>query len=119
MLDDLVKQAADCHDIKLLTAEVGPEITDLRDFMDKAKSKLKSGVIVFGVKRGDKAQLIAGVTKDLTDRFHAGNIVREVAAMVGGKGGGKPDIAMAGGTDPAKLSKALAKVPEILGKQNG
>ncbi len=114
MLDELIKQAEACAGITLLTAEVDPDISDLRDFMDKAKGKLKSGVIVFGLKRGDKVQLIAGVTKDITSRFHAGNIVREVAAIVGGKGGGKPDMAMAGGSLTSKLAEALAEVPNII-----
>jgi alanyl-tRNA synthetase len=114
LLDDLVKRAVDCAGVRVLVAEVGSEIPDLRDFMDKAKAKLKSGIIVFGVKRGEKVQLIAGVTKDLTDRFHAGQIIREVAAMVGGKGGGKPEMAMAGGSQASKLAEALARVPAII-----
>jgi alanyl-tRNA synthetase len=59
-------------------------------------------------------QLVAGVTKDLTDRYNAGNIVREVAQICGGKGGGKPDLAMAGGTEPSKLQEALASVTSLL-----
>lgn len=114
MLDALIKQTVACAGTTLLTAEVGPDISDLRDFMDKAKGKLKSGVIVFGINRGEKVLLIAGVTKDLTSRFHAGNIVREVAAIVGGKGGGKPDMAMAGGSLTSKLAEALAEVPNII-----
>ena len=113
MLDELIGQARDINGIRVLTAEV-KDIADLRDFMDKAKGKLKSGVIVFGQVRGEKVQLIAGVTKDLTDRFHAGNLVREVAQRCGGKGGGKPDMAMAGGTEPDKLGEALACVGELL-----
>jgi len=117
MLDELIASAVDVNangeTIKLLAAEVS-DIADLRDFMDKAKSKLKSGVIVLGMKRGAKVQLIAGVTKDLIERFHAGNIVREVAMVCGGKGGGKPDMAMAGGTEPAKLGQALKKVSSLI-----
>jgi len=117
MLDDLIGKAVDVDakggTIKLLTAEVSG-VSDFRDFMDKAKGKLKSGVIVFGMKNGPKVQLIAGVTKDLTDRYHAGNIVREVAIICGGKGGGKPDMAMAGGTEPDKLKEALASVSGLL-----
>jgi len=116
VLDELVGQAREVNGIRLLTAEV-TDITDLRDFMDKAKAKLKTGVIVFGQVRGPKVQLVAGVTKDLTDRFHAGHIVREVAERCGGKGGGKPDLAMAGGTEPEKLKSALARVPELIAKQ--
>ena len=95
--------------IKLLSAEV-KGVADMRDFMDKAKNKMKSGVIVFGQINGDKVQLVAGVTADLVGTYNAGNIVREVAIICGGKGGGKPDLAMAGGTDPAKLKEALAAV---------
>jgi len=112
-LDDLIGSAVDIAGIKLLTAEV-KDVADMRDFMDKAKGKLKSGVIVFGQVKGEKVQLVAGVTKDLTDKFHAGNIVREVAQICGGKGGGKPDMAMAGGTEPAKLKDALAAVGGLL-----
>ena len=113
-IDELMAQVQEVDGVKLLVAELGSEVSDLRDFLDKAKAKLKSGVIVFGLKRGDKAQLIAGVTKDLTDRFHAGNIVREVAAIVGGKGGGRPDMAQAGGTEPGKLGEALSRVAHIV-----
>jgi len=113
ILDDLIGTAIDARGVKLLTAEV-EGIADMRDFMDKAKGKLKSGVIVFGQIKGEKVQLVAGVTKDLTDKFHAGNIVREVAQICGGKGGGKPDMAMAGGTEPARLKEALAAVGELL-----
>ncbi len=113
VLDDLIGRAVDVEGAKLLVAEVSG-VADLRDFMDKAKGKLKSGVIVFGMKNGPKVQLIAGVTGDLTDRFHAGNIVREVATICGGKGGGKPDMAMAGGSEPDKLKEALASVSGLL-----
>ncbi len=113
MLDDLIGTAVDVDGIKLLTAEVSG-VADFRDFMDKAKGKLKSGVIVFGMKNGPKVQLIAGVTRDLTDRYHAGNIVREVATICGGRGGGKPDMAMAGGSEPDKLKEALASVSGLL-----
>ena len=117
MLDDLIGTAVDVdvngESVKLLTAEVAG-VADFRDFMDKAKGKLKSGVIVFGMKNGPKVQLIAGVTPDLVGQYHAGNIVREVAIICGGKGGGKPDMAMAGGTEPGKLKEALAAVAGLL-----
>jgi len=117
VLDELINTAQDVdangETIKLLTAEV-KDVADMRDFMDKAKGKLKSGVIVFGQVKGEKVQLVAGVTKDLTDKFHAGNIVREVAILCGGKGGGKPDMAMAGGTEPAKLGQALKQVSSLI-----
>ena len=113
LLDDLIKQAVEVNGVKLLAVEVS-DVTDMRDFMDKAKGKLKSGVLVFGMKNGAKVQLIAGVTKDLLDTYHAGNIVREVAIICGGKGGGKPDMAMAGGTEVDKLKQALASVADLL-----
>jgi len=99
--------------VKLLAAEVSG-VKNLRDFMDKAKAKMKSGVLVFGQKNGPKVQLIAGVTNDLVGQYNAGTIVREVATICGGKGGGKPDMAMAGGTEPAKLKAALAIVKGLL-----
>jgi alanyl-tRNA synthetase len=115
LLDDIVDKAVDVHGVSLVAAELPESVADLRDAMDKAKAKLKSGVIVFGVRRGsDKVQLIAGVTPDLLDRFHAGNLIREVAATCGGKGGGKPDMAQAGGTVPGKLKEALERVPVLL-----
>ncbi|MDX8405086.1 MAG: alanine--tRNA ligase [Mariprofundus sp.] len=114
LLDELIKQAVDVHGVKLLAVEVSG-VRDMRDFMDKAKGKMKSGVLVFGMKNGPKVQLIAGVTSDLVGRYHAGNIVREVATICGGKGGGKPDMAMAGGTEPDKLNDALTAVTGMLG----
>lgn len=112
-LDDLVQKAVQVNGIRLLTAEVA-NVADLRDFMDKAKGKLKSGVIVFGMKNGPKVQLVAGVTPDLVGQYHAGNIVREVAGLCGGKGGGKPDLAMAGGSEPERLQAALDSVAGLL-----
>ena len=112
-LDDLIAKAQDVAGIKLLAVEV-KDVADMRDFMDKAKSKLKSGVLVFGQIKGEKVQLVAGVTKDLVGTYHAGNIVREVAQVCGGKGGGKPDMAMAGGTEVNKLHDALHSVSSLL-----
>ncbi|MFZ5569780.1 MAG: alanine--tRNA ligase [Thermodesulfobacteriota bacterium] len=86
----------------------------LRELADQFKDRIKSGVVVLGAEADGKAMLIAAVTKDLTGRFHAGNIVKLVAAEVGGAGGGRPDMAQAGGSQPEKLDAALAKVPEFL-----
>ncbi len=86
----------------------------LRNLADQFKDKIKSGIVVLGSQTGSKAMLIAVVTKDLIDRFHAGNIVKEVAEIVGGRGGGRPDMAQAGGNQPEKLNEALGKVPEII-----
>ena len=69
-----------------------------RDLADRLKGKIKSGIVVLGSVNGPKAFLIVAVTKDLTDRFHAGNLIKPIASMVGGSGGGRPDMAQAGGT---------------------
>jgi len=122
VLDALIEKAETVRikerDFRLLAVEV-EGITDLRDFVDKAKARLKSAVIVFGQKKGDKIQLVAGVTRDLVGTLHAGNIVREVAGICGGRGGGKPELAMAGGSDPKKLREALSEVVRIVEKQAG
>ena len=88
----------------------------LRDLADKFKEKIKSGVFVLGSVAGSKVMLIAGVTKDLTDRYHAGEIIKQVATVVGGSGGGRPDLAQAGGTIPEKLDQALEMVFELVKK---
>jgi len=82
----------------------------LRETLDQLKDQLKSAVIVLGVAEGEKVSVIAGVTADLTSRFKAGELVNFVAGQVGGKGGGRPDMAQAGGTQPANLASALASV---------
>ncbi|MFQ5673196.1 MAG: alanine--tRNA ligase [Nitrospinales bacterium] len=86
----------------------------LRVFIDNAKNKIKSGIIVAGSAANGKVFLAAGVTEDLTGRFHAGNILKDVAAIVGGRGGGRPDMAQAGGAKPEMLDEALKKVPQII-----
>jgi alanyl-tRNA synthetase len=86
----------------------------LRDLADRFKDRLKSGVIVLGSTAQEKALLIVIVTKDLTDRFHAGRIVKQLSALVGGGGGGRPDMAQAGGSQPEKLDQALEKAYDII-----
>jgi alanyl-tRNA synthetase len=109
--DELVTQAVDINGIKLLVARLdGADAKTLRDSMDKLKDKLKSAVILLAVVEGGKVQLAAGVTPDCVGKVKAGDLVNFVASQVGGKGGGKPDMAMAGGTEPAKLDAALASV---------
>ena len=88
----------------------GADAKSLRETMDKLKDKLKSAVIVLGAVEGGKVQLAAGVTADATSKVKAGDLVNYVAQQVGGKGGGRADMAMAGGTDPSKLAPALASV---------
>ncbi|THJ35198.1 alanine--tRNA ligase [Lampropedia aestuarii] len=109
--DELLSQAADVNGIKVLAAKLeGADAKTLRDAMDKLKDKLGHAAIVLAAVDGDKVQLAAGVTKDLIGTIKAGELVNFVAQQVGGKGGGKPDMAMAGGTDATALPQALASV---------
>ncbi|HEX5802848.1 MAG TPA: alanine--tRNA ligase, partial [Azospira sp.] len=109
--DDLAAQAADVKGIKVLAATLeGADVATLRETMDKLKDKLKSAAIVLAAVDGDKVSLIAGVTADVTGKVKAGELVNAVAQQVGGKGGGRPDMAQAGGTNPAALPAALASV---------
>jgi len=88
----------------------GADAKTLRDTMDKLKDKLKTAAIVLATVEGGKVQIAAGVTNDSIAKVKAGELVNFVAQQVGGKGGGKPDMAMAGGTDPSKLAQALESV---------
>lgn len=109
--DELLGHAKDVNGTKVLSAKLeGVDAKGLRETMDQLKSKLKSGVIVLAVVEGDKVQIAAGVTADLVTKFRAGELVNHVAQQVGGKGGGKPDMAMAGGTNPAAIGAALESV---------
>jgi alanyl-tRNA synthetase len=109
--DELLSQAVDVKGIKVLAARLdGADAKTLRDTMDKLKDKLKSAAIVLATVDGGKVQLAAGVTADSMGKVKAGELVNFVAQQVGGKGGGKPDMAMAGGTDASKLPLALHSV---------
>ena len=109
--DELLGRAVDVKGLKVLAATLdGADAKTLRDTMDKLKDKLKSAAIVLAAVDGGKVQLAAGVTADSVGKVKAGELVNFVAQQVGGKGGGKPDMAMAGGTDPSGLAKALASV---------
>lgn len=114
---DLMRQAKEIGGVKVLAAEVG--ITDaktLRDFGDKLRDKLGSGIILLGSRAGEKAMLLCMVTKDLTGKYHAGNIIKELAPIVGGSGGGRPDMAQAGGSQPENLSKVFTALEKLLTK---
>jgi alanyl-tRNA synthetase len=111
--DDLATQATEVLGVKVLAVTLeGADANALRETMDKLKDKLKSAVIVLASVIDGKVSLAAGVTNDLTAKLKAGELVNHVASQVGGKGGGKPDMAMAGGTDASALPKALASVTE-------
>ena len=105
---DLISEAKEIKGIKVLAKRVeNMEQKDLRDFGDKLRDKLGSGVLALGSAAGDKVSLIVMVSKDLTPTYHAGNIIKAMATVLGGTGGGKPDLAQAGGKDPARLDAAL------------
>jgi alanyl-tRNA synthetase len=109
--DELVTQAVDVNGIKVLAATLdGADVARLRETMDKLKDKLKTAAIVLASVADGKVSLIAGVTADATSKVKAGELVNFVAQQVGGKGGGRPDMAQAGGTDPTGLPGALAGV---------
>ncbi|HEY8973885.1 MAG TPA: alanine--tRNA ligase [Burkholderiaceae bacterium] len=109
--DELVSKAVDIKGLKVLAARLdGADAKALRETMDKLKDKLKTAAIVLAAVDGDKVQIAAGVTADSIGRIKAGELVNFVAQQVGGKGGGKPDMAMAGGTDASRLPGALASV---------
>ncbi len=109
--DDMLNQAVDVKGAKVLAAMLpGADLNALRETMDKLKDKLKSAAVVLAAVADGKVTLIAGVTADLTGKVKAGELVNMVALQVGGKGGGRPDMAQAGGTQPENLAAALASV---------
>ena len=109
--DDLVGGAADVRGVKVVAARLdGADSKALRETVDKLRDKLQSAIVVLGAAEGDKVTLIAGVTPDQIGRVKAGDLVAHVAALVGGKGGGRPDMAQGGGTDASKLDAALSSV---------
>ncbi|MEE8484208.1 MAG: alanine--tRNA ligase [Nitrospinota bacterium] len=119
--DDGSTEERDIKGVKVVSRRFeGMDPKALRNYVDEMKVKMKSGVVLAGTVKDGKAALVAGVTKDLTDKLKAGEIVKRAAAIVGGKGGGRPDMAQAGGNDAGKLDEALqsvfASVEEMLGK---
>lgn len=113
--NDLTSQVIEVNGVKVLVATIdGLNSKDLRDTCDQLKNKLGSGVILLAASAEGKVSLVAGVTKDLLDKVKAGELVNMVAKHIGGKGGGRPDMAMAGGTQPENLDLALASVEPYL-----
>jgi len=114
---DLIDLAKEVRGVRILSTRVG--VTDraaMRQMVDNLRPRFNSGVIVLGSVLDGKVSLIVAVTKDLTDRLDAGKIIKEAVAMVGGKGGGRKDLAEAGGNQPEKLDEALAVIPSIIEK---
>lgn len=115
---DLVSQAVEVKGVKLLAAELeGVDPKSLRDMVDQLKNKLGTGVVFLATQAGGKVPLAAGVTKDLTARVKAGDLLKSVAEQLGGKGGGRPDFAQGGGSKPEKLPEALKSIEAWLGDQ--
>jgi alanyl-tRNA synthetase len=115
---DLASQAVEIGGIKVLAARLdGAEAKTLRDTVDQLKNRLGSAAVVLATVAGDKVSLVAGVSKDQTARVKAGDLVSAVARQVGGRGGGRPDMAQAGGNQPENLDVALASVPEWVRSQ--
>jgi alanyl-tRNA synthetase len=110
---DLAAQAKPVGDARLLTAKVQGDGKALRELADKLRDKLGRGVVALAAEQDGKAILLVAVTKDLVGKVKAGDLVREAAKLVGGSGGGKPDLAQAGGADPSGIERALAKVEEL------
>jgi alanyl-tRNA synthetase len=112
---DLLSQAVEVGGVRLLAVKVQEEdIKALRDLSDSLKDGIGEGVIVLGAAIGGKANLLVAVTKNLSGSIKAGDIVKQIAPLVGGSGGGKPELAQAGGSQPEKLDEALASVAAIL-----
>ena len=112
---DLMGRVRQIHGIDVLATVVeASDVKTLRDLGDKLRDRLRSGIILLGSRADGKAMLLCLVTKDLNDRYHAGKIIQAIAPLVGGSGGGRPDMAQAGGPKPELLEKALDKLPDLL-----
>jgi alanyl-tRNA synthetase len=117
---DLVSQAREISGVKVIASVVGGlDMKSLRDMADGLRDKLGSGVVALGSDGGGKVSLVCMVTKDLVDRLRAGDIIKEAAAIVGGSGGGRPDMAQAGGKDPSRLPEAMEKACEVVASALG
>ena len=117
MSGDVMAEVKIIKGVNILSKNLGNfDIKDLRSFIDSTKVKIKSGVVVAGAVTDGKVSLVAGVTKDLTSKLNAGEIIKQTAVIVEGSGGGRADMAQAGGKNPAKLDEALEKVYEIIEK---
>jgi len=113
--DDLLNKVKEINGIKLLSEKIeGVETKDLRDILDKMKDKLSKAVVILALVKDKKISLVSGVTKNLTDQYHAGEILKHVANQIDGKGGGRPDMAQGGGNNISNLDKALKSVEQLI-----
>ena len=107
---DLLANSREISGVKVLAVKVDmPDPKGLRELADTLKERIGSGIIVLACETEGKAHLLVAVTKDLTSRFKAGDIIKELAPIVGGSGGGKPELAQAGGSQPARIAEVLDK----------
>jgi alanyl-tRNA synthetase len=112
---DIMENVKEVNGLSVLAVEIPEADPDqLRKVWDDVRNKLHSGIAVLGTRDDEKAYILVGVTSDLHKKYHSGNIVKELAPLIGGKGGGRPDMAQAGGNNPGRLSEALEKVFEII-----
>jgi alanyl-tRNA synthetase len=101
--------------VKVLSAKVdGKDTKQMRDFVDQLKVRIGSGIVLLGSQSQNKVSLIMGVTSDLTNRFNANDLIKKIAQKIGGTGGGRPDFAQAGGTDPKRLDEALKAIDDLI-----
>jgi alanyl-tRNA synthetase len=114
-LSNLLPLARKIKGVNVLSAKVdGKDVSRMREFVDQLKGKIGSGIILLGAQNQNKVSLIMGVTSDLTQRFHAGELIKKIAIHVGGTGGGRPDFAQAGGTDSERLDEALKALEDLI-----
>ncbi|PHJ39137.1 hypothetical protein P378_05365 [Desulforamulus profundi] len=115
-MQEILAKVKQVNGVPVLASVVAaPDMDHLRSMVDMLRDKMGTGVILLGSVAGEKVNLVAAVTKDLLGRgLHAGNLVKEIAKMVGGGGGGRPDMAQAGGKDPAKLQEAIDKAVSVV-----
>jgi len=113
--DELLSKVKELNGVKLLSEKIeGVEVKDLRDIVDTMKDKLSKAVVILAIVKDNKVNLVSGVTKNLTDKYHAGEILKHVAFQIDGKGGGRPDMAQGGGNKVSNLDKALKSVEKFI-----
>jgi alanyl-tRNA synthetase len=114
-LSNLLPSMKEIKGVKVLSAKVdGKDIKRMREFVDQLKGKIGSGIILLGGQSQNKVSMVMGVTPDLTHRYHANDLIKKIAILIGGTGGGRPDFAQAGGTDPKKLDEALKAIDDLI-----
>jgi len=112
---NLIRDAREIAGVRVIATRVaGAETKELRGMVDDLRSQLTSGIVLLAAETNGQVSLALGVTKDLTDRFRAGDLIREIAIIVGGKGGGRPDFAQAGGSDPSKIDAAFERLDALI-----